>query len=785
MFPCHSLFALSVAATLASIWAAPVRGQKPADTPAAIAPESVVRVKQSTVLLKVSSEGGRSAEGSGFFAVEPGIVVTNAHVLGMLQARSKPPANVEVIVGSGTGNERTLRGLILGVDRSSDLALVKVEAPENGTLPTPLQLETNTELVETQKVYIFGFPFGTELGKSITVSESSISSLRNNAKGQLEQVQVNGGMHPGNSGGPVVNNRGQVVGVSVAVIRNTQINFAVPVRLVQALFSGRILDWTAGVPFREGEAVRVPVKCECLDPLKRIREVRVEVWSRKTAEALGSAPKDAQTQTLPYAKNSAAGDIALPKLAPGEVAWVQPIAVLTAGDPIRGEPHMFDPAQAVERIPAELVCKLSEQKERTVQLKATQSLTLTRGKSQYVLSQSSELPILESFSPNPKGALVTLGFGAPRLNIEEGGRKARPNPEVANLLQRTPPRFVIDDTNKLRERTEVNLNPRLSADLREAVTEYRTQIYNAYEAATFTLPNRKLSARESWPVKVPLLLKTGGKSEVVDLVLNCTLEGVRPVEGSPQAVVTFEGQVKGRTKKEGLDGQVTGRFGLHLNRGYISFAKMTIGSEFSAPGSDVQLALAFDIDLTRAEGNPGNIVLPKVTLSPDLAKKDTPGSTPKEGVAVKDPKAAKNLFKKPAASKEPTSYMKISSEKGDFIGQGKDYNYEGDKLDVKVTPRGVSIQVDGWNFQVGGPSQEFLQIGEYNDAKRFAFSGASPGIDFFGKGRGSNSIKGDFVVWELEIKDKKIVKLALDFVQHSEGRAAGLTGKVRINSSFE
>src|SRR5262249_24009624 len=61
----------------------------------------------------------------------------------------------------------------------------------------------------------------------ITVTTSSVSSLRREG-GILKQVQVNGGMQPGNSGGPVTDTRGKVVGVSVAGITGTTINFAIP-----------------------------------------------------------------------------------------------------------------------------------------------------------------------------------------------------------------------------------------------------------------------------------------------------------------------------------------------------------------------------------------------------------------------------------------------------------------------------------------------------------------------------------------------------------------------------
>src|SRR5262249_20087611 len=114
-----------------------------------------------------------------------------------------------------------------------DLAVLSLQG-DLSRLPPPLPVASAAELTELQNVYIFGLPFGTQLGKAITVSKSSVSALRRSG-GVLKQVQVNGGMNPGNSGGPVTDARGVVVGVSVAGITGTQINFAVPGDFIRPL----------------------------------------------------------------------------------------------------------------------------------------------------------------------------------------------------------------------------------------------------------------------------------------------------------------------------------------------------------------------------------------------------------------------------------------------------------------------------------------------------------------------------------------------------------------------
>ena len=100
-----------------------------------LAPAVLKKVKAATVHLEVSLPGGGSAEGSGFFTDEPGVILTNAHVLGMLDADSRPPLKILATLDSGEANSRTLVAKFVGVDRESDLALLRVEGKN---LPKPI-----------------------------------------------------------------------------------------------------------------------------------------------------------------------------------------------------------------------------------------------------------------------------------------------------------------------------------------------------------------------------------------------------------------------------------------------------------------------------------------------------------------------------------------------------------------------------------------------------------------------------------------------------------------------
>src|SRR5262249_43651711 len=155
---------------------------------------------------------------------------------------------------------------------------------------------------------------------------------------------------------------------------------------------------------------------------------------------------------------------------------------------------------------------------------------------------SAELDILESFGPDPKGALVRTGFGAPILLFEDNGIKGTASPQVASIVQRIPPVFVVDDTNKLRMRTDINLNPKLPPVLRAQISQFYLQICNAYEATHFIMPNKKVEPRDAWNVNVPLLLKLRDKLEVVDLGLTCTYEGTRTRNEVREALVRLDGK---------------------------------------------------------------------------------------------------------------------------------------------------------------------------------------------------------------------------------------------------
>jgi serine protease Do len=165
-------------------------------------------------------DGPRRAMGSGFLVSPDGYLVTNAHVV-------EGVTTVQVRLASG----RRLRGSVVGRDSRVDLALVKVDAGA----PVPvLPLGDSNALRVGEFVLALGHPFGLEQTVSFGIVSRKGAPLTMATPG-FDFIQTDAAVNPGNSGGPLVNMAGQVVGVNTMAARNGSIGFAIPANLVKSL----------------------------------------------------------------------------------------------------------------------------------------------------------------------------------------------------------------------------------------------------------------------------------------------------------------------------------------------------------------------------------------------------------------------------------------------------------------------------------------------------------------------------------------------------------------------
>ena len=467
-------------------------------------------------------------------------------------------------------------------------------------------------------MYIFGFPFGSSLGKNITVSESSISSLRKDADGTVNQVQVNGGMEHGNSGGPVVDARGVVVGVAVSGYDGTQIKFAVPGEKVYGLLHGLVADVEFGEPYLDKAQARLPILITCVDPLSRLREVTVEIWTGDSGTARpdsGEQPAalagDGPRQTIPlvYHNGQAAVEVPLPSLKLGKVFWIQP--VLTDG---WGAKH-WSSATAynastlppLERKPAMIQQKFDTQGLRTVKWNSSYQLHMSKLSKQATVEQSLEVEGVESAKSDTQGGLFNLYLASTKLSSEVNGQKIPDNAKALDLLRGQYVTFTTDAAGALLHRIQPTLNPPNPTDLRREFAGLANRICKSYEMTCLTMPNRQVAPKETWPAMLPIVFPAQGRTEIVTVPLNCTYEGVRRVLGRNQAMIGLSGSVRSRQPgQKNIVGKVTGKAHFAVDLGYLSDVQLKV--ETDAGGGNSSATHVMEVTMTRAPGNTLGVV---------------------------------------------------------------------------------------------------------------------------------------------------------------------------------
>jgi tetratricopeptide (TPR) repeat protein len=183
-------------------------------------PELVRRVKPSVVsILTYDLKGEPLISGSGFF-VRPGEVMTNVHVI-------KGAHRVEIHTLDGKGRTYPVTGA-LAVDEEADLALLKVDLPAERSRPLPM---TSTLPDEGEEIFLIGNPLRLEG----SVSNGIVSAIREVPDlGRI--IQVTAPVSHGNSGSPLFNMRGEVIGIVTVKVTNGQnINLALGVSRILAL----------------------------------------------------------------------------------------------------------------------------------------------------------------------------------------------------------------------------------------------------------------------------------------------------------------------------------------------------------------------------------------------------------------------------------------------------------------------------------------------------------------------------------------------------------------------
>jgi len=171
----------------------------------------------------------QQGQGSGFIIDNQGHILTNDHVIDNAQT-------VEVTLSG----KKKFKATVIGADRIHDLALLQITGAQN---LQPATLADSTHLLVGQRVYAIGNPFGF----SGTMTRGIISAIRSvllpSGNRVEDAIQTDASVNPGNSGGPLLNSHGDVIGITTMIASNPNggadqsagIGFAIPISTAKAV----------------------------------------------------------------------------------------------------------------------------------------------------------------------------------------------------------------------------------------------------------------------------------------------------------------------------------------------------------------------------------------------------------------------------------------------------------------------------------------------------------------------------------------------------------------------
>jgi S1-C subfamily serine protease len=201
---------------------------------------STTTLRPESLFISTEVEGN----GSGIVLDQSGRILTNHHVI-------KGSKKVTVTIFNGDAYPATL----VGQDADNDIAVLQINAPQNVLFPVPWGDSSNLRV--GQHVIAIGNPFGFERTMTTGIISSLNRQLPSKTKHRFHSlIQVDAALNQGNSGGPLLNSRGELIGMNTAIATrsgdNAGIGFSIPINTIkrvvaQLVATGRVVRPTIGI----------------------------------------------------------------------------------------------------------------------------------------------------------------------------------------------------------------------------------------------------------------------------------------------------------------------------------------------------------------------------------------------------------------------------------------------------------------------------------------------------------------------------------------------------------
>jgi S1-C subfamily serine protease len=336
------------------------------------------RAKDATVYIKLKASGKMRSAGSGFVIKAKGdalLVMTNRHVAVPDEGDLPPGVNPEisVVLRSGTAQEQEVPARLVTYDErpAHDLALLEVKGVR--VPPQPISAEktaSESDFFETMPAFSLGFPLGGLIvgnlnsNPAVTVNQMTISSFRRNENNRLERIQFAGSMIQGNSGGPIVDGKGLLVGIVVERLNGENVGMAIPPNVVASFLAGGVDRIWGKLESWSGNSAKVQVAARLVDPLGKIGGMSLRYGRQSPSaapikpDALGNWPQIAGGTNVPMriANGSGVADFDLSAATPDDRKVLLQILVTdslgraSAGRPIPASlPDKPGPLQGIEK----------------------------------------------------------------------------------------------------------------------------------------------------------------------------------------------------------------------------------------------------------------------------------------------------------------------------------------------------------------------------------------------------------------------------------------------------